>query len=83
MQRPRKCPHVLLDPGVEAAVLEVARGGLIRSGLAYEKADVGIITNITEDHLGLDGINTLKDLAFVKSLVAEQVKNRICSVQCR
>ena len=66
---------VLLDPTVEAAVFEVARGGLIRSGLAYEKADVGIITHITEDHLCLVGIQTFEDLAFVKSLVAEQVIN--------
>ena len=72
---PESARMVLLDPTVEAAVFEVARGGLIRSGLAYEKADVGIITNITEDHLGLDGIQTLEDLAFVKSLVAEQVIN--------
>lgn len=66
---------VLMDLNVEAAVLEIARGGLIRSGLAYEKADVGIITNISEDHLGLNGIQSLEDMAFVKSLVAEQVKN--------
>lgn len=72
---PESARTVLMDPAVEAAVLEIARGGLIRSGLAYEKADVGIITNITEDHLGLDGIQTLEDLTFVKSLVAEQVKD--------
>lgn len=72
---PESARTVLLDPTVEAAVLEIARGGLIRAGLAYEKADVGIITNITEDHLGLDGIRTLDDMVFVKSLVAEQVKD--------
>ncbi|HHX23748.1 MAG TPA: cyanophycin synthetase [Thermoanaerobacterales bacterium] len=71
---PESARAVLLDPGVEAAVLEVARGGLIRAGLAYQHADVGIITNITEDHLGQDGINTIEDMVFVKSLVAEQVK---------
>ncbi|TYP51655.1 cyanophycin synthetase [Thermosediminibacter litoriperuensis] len=71
---PESGKMVLLDPSVEAAVLEVARGGLIRGGLAYETADVGIITNITGDHLGQDGVNTLEDLMFVKSLVAEQVK---------
>jgi len=70
----RSARTVLFDPEVEAAVLEIARGGLIRDGLAYEEADVGIITNITGDHLGLDGINTIEDLAFVKSLVIEQVK---------
>lgn len=72
---PESARQVLLDTTVEAAVLEVARGGLIRGGLAYERADVGIITNITEDHLGLDGISTLDDMVFVKSLVAEQVKD--------
>ncbi|MCG0275052.1 MAG: cyanophycin synthetase [Thermosediminibacteraceae bacterium] len=71
---PESAKMVLLDPSVEAAVLEIARGGLIRGGLAYERADVGIITNITGDHLGQDGVRTLEDLIFVKSLVAEQVK---------
>jgi len=70
----RSARSVLFDPEVEAAVLEIARGGLIRDGLAYEEADVGIITNISGDHLGQDGINTIEDLAFVKSLVIEQVK---------
>ncbi|HHW49129.1 MAG TPA: cyanophycin synthetase [Clostridiaceae bacterium] len=65
---------VLSNKEVEAAVLETARGGIIRKGLGYEEADVGVITNITEDHLGIDGINTLEDLAFVKSLVIEAVK---------
>nr|WP_245984817.1 cyanophycin synthetase [Biomaibacter acetigenes] len=71
---PESARTVLYDTRVEAAVLEVARGGLIRGGLAYEEADVGVITNITGDHLGLDGVETLEDLAFVKSLVIEQVK---------
>jgi len=65
---------VLSNKEVEAAVLETARGGIIRKGLGYEEADVGVITNITEDHLGIDDINTLEDLAFVKSLVIEAVK---------
>ncbi|WP_422446458.1 cyanophycin synthetase [Thermoanaerobacterium sp. DL9XJH110] len=71
---PESARMVLFDPRVEAAVLEVARGGLIRGGLAYEEADVGVITNITGDHLGQDGVHTLEDLLFVKSLVVEQVK---------
>jgi len=71
---PESARMVLFDPRVEAAVLEVARGGLIRGGLAYEAADVGVMTNITGDHLGMDGVETLEDLAFVKSLVIEQVK---------
>jgi cyanophycin synthetase len=66
---------VLLNKEVEVAVLETARGGIIRNGLAYDMADVGVITNITEDHLGLDGIKTMEDLAHVKSLVVEAVKD--------
>ncbi|MCH3965319.1 MAG: cyanophycin synthetase [Clostridium sp.] len=66
---------VLNNHEVEAAVLETARGGIIKKGLAYDKADVGVITNITEDHLGIDGIETMEDLAFVKSLVGEAVKD--------
>ncbi|KPU44573.1 cyanophycin synthetase [Oxobacter pfennigii] len=66
---------ILSDKNVEAAVLETARGGIVRLGLGYDLADVGIITNISDDHLGLDNINTLEDMAFVKSLVAESVKD--------
>ncbi len=65
---------ILYNQEVEIAVLETARGGIIRSGLGYDLADIGIITNIADDHLGQDGINTLEDLAFVKSLVVEAVK---------
>jgi len=65
---------VLLNPEVEVAVLETARGGMIRKGLAYDESDVAVITNIAEDHLGLDGINTIEELSFVKSLVGEAVK---------
>lgn len=65
---------VLTNKEVEVAVLELARGGLIRDGLPYDLADVGIITNVTEDHLGLGGINTLEDMAYVKALVGEAVK---------
>ncbi|EJO5346194.1 cyanophycin synthetase [Clostridium botulinum] len=65
---------VLNNKEVEVAVLELARGGLIKAGLPYDLADVGIITNVTEDHLGLGGINTLEDMAYVKSLVGEAVK---------
>lgn len=65
---------ILLNKDVEAAVLETARGGLIRKGLAYELADVAVITNITNDHLGLDGVESMDDLMYVKSLVGEEVK---------
>lgn len=66
--------RVLRDTSVEAAVLETARGGIIRRGLGYDQADVGVITNISEDHLGVDGVNTLEDLAKVKALVVEAIK---------
>lgn len=71
---PLSAKSVLCDKTVEAAVLETARGGLVRKGLGYNLADVGIITNVTDDHLGLDGIDTLEDMAFVKSLVVEAIK---------
>ncbi len=68
---PHSAQAVLRDPRVEIAVLETARGGILRSGLGYDKATVGVITNISEDHLGLDGIKDLKQLAHVKALVIE------------
>lgn len=71
---PRSALTVLNHKDINAAVLETARGGLIREGLAYDMADVSVITNITDDHLGLDDINSLEDLAKVKALVGEAVK---------
>lgn len=70
----KSAKSILLNREVDIAVLETARGGIIRGGLAYDLADVAIVTNITEDHLGVDGINTMEELCFVKSLVAEAVK---------
>jgi len=71
---PRSAHLVLADPSVDAAVLEVARGGIVRDGLAYDWSDVGLITNIRPDHLGQDGIEDVADLARIKSLVAERVR---------
>lgn len=65
---------VLSDPGVDCAVLEVARGGMLRGGLAYDWSDVGVITNVRPDHFGQDGIENIDDLLWVKSLIAERVK---------
>jgi len=65
---------VLGNPAVDAAVLETARGGIIKKGLGYDMADVGVIVNISEDHLGIDGIETIEELAFTKALVIEAVK---------
>lgn len=71
---PQSAQLVLCDPRVEAAVLETARGGLMRGGLAYQAADVGIITNVAIDHIGQDGLSSLADIVRVKSLVAECVR---------
>ncbi|MBU3177544.1 cyanophycin synthetase [Clostridium estertheticum] len=71
---PKSALAVLMNKDIDAAVLETARGGIIRGGLAYDLADIAVITNITDDHLGIDGINTIEELAKVKALVGEAVK---------
>ncbi len=71
---PVSAEYILKDPTVEFAVLETARGGILRSGLGFSRCDIGIITNIQEDHLGLSDIHTLEDLARVKSTVVKSVK---------
>ncbi|HET9516328.1 MAG TPA: Mur ligase family protein, partial [Actinoplanes sp.] len=63
---PRSAQMVLGDPSVQAAVLETARGGIVRRGLGYDRTDVAVITNITGDHVGQDGIDSIEDLAHVK-----------------
>jgi cyanophycin synthetase len=65
---------ILKDPTVEFAVLETARGGILRSGLGFGRCDVAVVTNIQEDHMGLSDIHTLKDMANVKAVVAKSVK---------
>ncbi len=71
---PLSAEFILKDPTVEFAVLETARGGILRSGLGFSRCDIGIITNIQEDHLGLSDIHDLSDLAKVKSVVVRSVK---------
>lgn len=71
---PLSAEYILKDPTVEFAVLETARGGILRSGLGFSKCDIAVITNIQEDHLGLNDIHTMEDLANVKITVAESVK---------
>lgn len=66
---------VLTDPNVDYAVLECARGGILRSGLGFDHCDISIVTNISEDHLGLKGINTLEEMARVKSVVPRSTFN--------
>jgi cyanophycin synthetase len=70
---PISAEFVLKDPTVDFAVLECARGGILRAGLGFHNCDIAIITNIAADHLGLQGIDTLEQLARVKSVVAESV----------
>lgn len=71
---PASARAVLSSPEVDAAVLECARGGIVRNGLGYDWSDVGVVTNIRPDHLGQDDIEDLDDLVWIKSLVAERVR---------
>jgi cyanophycin synthetase len=71
---PKSAQYILRDPTVEFAVLETARGGILRSGLGFSICDIGIITNIQEDHLGINDIHTLADLAKVKATVVKSIK---------
>jgi cyanophycin synthetase len=77
---PKSARMVLRDPTVEVAVLETARGGMLREGLGFDRCDVGVVLNVTADHLGLKGVDTLEDLAAVKSIVTEAVSRRGVSV---
>ncbi|WP_250435295.1 cyanophycin synthetase [Hanstruepera flava] len=70
---PASAEFVLKDPTVNFAVLECARGGLLRAGLGFKKCDVGIVTNVAADHLGLKGIHTIEQLAKVKGVIPETV----------
>ncbi len=67
---------VLKDPSVQVAVLETARGGIIRSGLGYDHCDIAVVTNVAADHLGLKDVNTLEDLARVKNVVPRSVSSK-------
>src|ERR671937_387140 len=70
---PRSARMVLQNPRVDFAVFEVARGGILREGLGYQRNDVGVVLNVSADHLGLRGIDTLRQLAAVKQVVIEAV----------
>ncbi|KJH70164.1 cyanophycin synthetase [Aliterella atlantica] len=70
---PQSAQLILQDPTVEVAVLESARGGILRSGLAFDAADVGVVLNVAADHLGLGDIDTIAQMAHLKSVVAEAV----------
>lgn len=70
---PVSSQFVLKDPTVDFAVLECARGGILKNGLAFQNCDVAIVTNVAADHMGLGGINTLEQMAKVKAVVPETV----------
>jgi cyanophycin synthetase len=70
---PQSAQVILKDPTVEVAVLETARGGILRSGLAFESCDVGVVLNVSADHLGLGDIDSIEQMARVKSVVVESV----------
>lgn len=70
---PVSSAFVLKDPTVDFAILECARGGILKSGLAFQNCEVAIVTNVASDHIGLGGINNLEQMARVKSVVPETV----------
>ncbi|MEO0536392.1 MAG: cyanophycin synthetase [Cyanobacteria bacterium P01_A01_bin.123] len=71
---PQSAQMVLQDPTVQVAVLETARGGILRAGLAFDSCDVGVVLNVAADHLGLGDIDTVEEMAKVKSVVAETAR---------
>lgn len=77
---PLSAEFILKDPTVEFAVLETARGGILRSGLGFSQCDIGVLTNIEEDHLGINDIHSLKDLTRVKRVVLDSVKKNGWSI---
>jgi len=73
MSGPKSAQMVLQNPTVDTAVFEVARGGILREGLGYDRNDVAVVTNVTGDHLGLGGIDSIGQLANVKGVVVDAV----------
>jgi cyanophycin synthetase len=73
MSGPKSAQMVLQNPTVDTAVFEVARGGILREGLGYDRNDVAVVTNVTGDHLGIGGIDTIGQLANVKGVIVEAV----------
>ncbi len=70
---PKSAEFVLKDPTVDFAVLECARGGILKNGLAFQKCDIAIVTNISADHIGLGGIESVEQMARVKAVLPETV----------
>jgi cyanophycin synthetase len=73
MSGPKSARMILQNPTVDTGVFEVARGGILREGLGFDRADVAVVTNVTADHLGLGGIDTLRELSDVKGVLVEAV----------
>jgi len=73
----RSARAVLTSPQVDFAVLETARGGILKRGLAYDRCDVSVVLNVSSDHLGLDGVDTIEDLARVKAVVAQRASRAV------
>ena len=77
MTGPTSAQMVLRDPSVDFAVMETARGGILRAGLGYRRSDVAACLNVSEDHMGLGGINTLEEMARVKRVVVESATETV------
>jgi cyanophycin synthetase len=73
----RSARTVLASPDVDFAVLETARGGILKRGLAFDRCDVAVVLNVSADHLGLDGIDTVEALARVKFVIAERARRAV------
>ena len=71
---PQGAARALAEPGVDIGVLEVARGGILLKGLGVPAVDVGVVTNVAADHLGLDGVETVEELAWVKGVVVRATR---------
>jgi cyanophycin synthetase len=76
MSGPESARMVLRNPAIDAAVLETGHEGILRSGLGYDRADVAVITNVSGEHVGLPGIDTLQDLARLNAVVATSASGR-------
>jgi len=80
MTGPWSARMVLKDPTVDAAVLETARGGILREGLGFDRCDIGCVLNVSNDHLGQRGVNSVEEIATIKALIVEVVRDDGCSV---
>jgi cyanophycin synthetase len=73
----RSARSVLASPDVDFAVLETARGGILKRGLAYDRCEVSVVLNVSSDHLGLDGVDSVEELARVKEVVAQRASRAV------